>query len=82
MPIESTSTRGTKPRTAPEVVSPSSRVNVALPFSTIHIEESSKDLAELAAVVAELASSVEGLSNDPRVKTLVAQAQAVAARLR
>lgn len=69
-------------RSAPEVVAPTSRVNVALPFSSIHIEESSKDLAELAAVVADLASAIEGLTPGPKSKKLREQAQALAARFR
>ena len=69
-----------KARSAPEVVAPTNRVNVALPFGSIHIEESSKDLAELAAVVAELVSIVEGLAPGPKVKRLREQVQAVVAR--
>ena len=45
---------------APEVVAPTNRVNVALPFGSIHIEETSKDLAELSRLVADLASILEG----------------------
>ena len=70
-----------KARSAPEVVAPTNRVNVALPFGSIHIEESSKDLAELAAVMAELVSIVEGLKPGPRTKKLREQAQALAARV-
>jgi hypothetical protein len=56
-------------------------VNVALPFGNIHIEESSKDLAELAAIVVELASIVDGLTPGPRIKKLREQAQTLAARV-
>jgi hypothetical protein len=48
----------TRARSAPEVVAPTNRVNIALPFGNVHVEESSKDLAELAAVMAEVASIV------------------------
>ena len=71
-----------KTHSAPEVVAPTSRVNVAFPFSNIRIEESSKELAELAALVAELASTVEGLTPGPKSKKLREQAQALTARLR
>ena len=70
-----------KPRSAPEVVAPTNRVNVALPFGRIHVEESSKDLAELAAITAELVSIVEGLAAGPKIKKLREQAQALAARV-
>jgi hypothetical protein len=36
-----------KAHSGPDVVAPTNKVNVALPFGTIHIEESSKELAEL-----------------------------------
>ena len=71
-----------KAHSGPEVVAPTNKVNVALPFGTIHIEESSKDLAELARVVAELASFTEGLAPGPKVKELREQAQVLAAKLR
>ncbi len=70
-----------KPRAAPEVVAPTNRVNVALPFGNIHVEESSKDLAELAAITAALVSIVEGLAAGPKIKKLREQAQAFAARV-
>ena len=42
-------------RAAPEVVAPTNRINVALPFSQIKLQEASPDLVELASIVAELA---------------------------
>jgi len=71
-----------KARSGPEVIAPTNRVNVALPFGNvnIHVEESSKDLAELAAVLVELVLIVEDLAPGPRVKKLREQAQALAAR--
>jgi len=71
-----------KAHSAPEVVAPTSRVNVALPFGSIHIEESSKDLAELSSIVADLASAVESLAPGPKAKKLREHAQLLAARLR
>ena len=41
---------------APAVVTPLTKVNLALPFSKITVEEPGKDLAELASVVAALAA--------------------------
>jgi hypothetical protein len=68
-------------RSAPEVVAPTNKVIVALPFGNIHIEESSKDFAELARIVAELIATVEGLAPGPKVKKLREQAQTLAARV-
>jgi hypothetical protein len=46
-------------RQAPGVVVPTTRVNLALPFSKITVEELGRELAELAAIVAALAAAVE-----------------------
>jgi hypothetical protein len=67
-----------EPKSAPRVVAPRNAVNVAFPFSTIHVERSSKDIAELAVVVAELAAMVEG----PQADDLRDRATALASRLR
>jgi len=48
-----------RPRQAPGVVAPTTRVNLALPFSKITVEEPGRELAELAAIVAGLAAAVE-----------------------
>jgi len=71
-----------KAHSAPEVVAPTNKVNVALPFGNIHIEESSKDLAELSRIVADLAFVIESLAPGPKVKALREQSQLLAARLR
>ena len=70
-----------KPRSAPDVVAPTNRVNVALPFSHLHVSESSTDLAELAAIVADLASVVEGALPGTNLKKLRERAQALRARV-
>ena len=70
-----------KAHSAPEVVAPTNKVNVALPFGNIHIEESSKDLAELSRIVADLASVIEGLAPGPKIKKLREQSQLLASRL-
>ena len=71
-----------KARSAPEVVAPTNRVNVALPFSHLHVEESSKDLAELAAVVTDLVSIVQGLTSSTEIEALRERAETLAARFR
>ncbi len=45
-------------QTGRKLVAPTTRVSVAFPFSHLHIEESGKDLAELAAIVAQLVALV------------------------
>jgi len=71
-----------KAHSAPEVVAATNRVNVALPFSSIHIEESSRDLAELAVVVADLVTIVEGVAPGPKVKRQRERTQMLATRVR
>lgn len=68
-------------RPVPEVVAPTNRVNVALPFSSLRVEESSKDLAELAAVVADLTEIVEGLAPGPKMRRLRERARVLTNRL-
>jgi hypothetical protein len=66
---------------APEVVAPSTKVNVALPFSSIQIQEPSRGLAELATLVEALARLVRQMSPGHESEALVKRARAVAARL-
>jgi hypothetical protein len=81
MAVGDAKAKSAKPHAAPDVIAPTNKVNVALPFGSIHIEESSKDLAELAAVVAELVVMVEGIAPGPKIGALREQAQAIAARV-
>ena len=67
---------------APGVVAPTTRVNLALPFSKIMVEEPGKDLAELASIVAALAAVMERTVADPFLPELRKRAEAFAARLR
>jgi hypothetical protein len=67
---------------APDVVAPTTRVNLALPFSKITVEEPGKDLAELASIVAALAAVMERTVDDPFLPELRKRAEAFAARLR
>ena len=71
-----------RPRQAPGVVVPTTRVNLALPFSKITVEEPGKDLAELASMVAALAAVMERTTDDPFLPELHKRAEALAARLR
>jgi len=69
-------------RQVPGVVVPTTRVNLALPFSKITVEEPGKDLAELASMVAALAAVLERTTDDPFLPELRKRAEALAARLR
>ena len=71
-----------RPRQAPAVVTPTTRVNLALPFAKITVEEPGKDLAELASMVAALAAVMERTVDDPFLPVLRKRAEALAARLR
>ena len=75
--------QGSKSRQGPEVVAPSSRVNVAFPFSQIKLQEPSQELADLAGLVFELVvATAEWVPEDDRFDELHARAQALRERLR
>lgn len=61
MPINATSPPGSKPGNLPTTVAPSTRVTVALPFSTIKIHEPDERIHLLAGIVAELAEHLAAL---------------------
>ena len=69
-------------RPVPAIVTPLTKVNLALPFSKITVEEPGKDLAELASVVAALAAVMERTVDEPFLPELRKRAEALAARLR
>jgi len=71
-----------KRREAPGVVAPSSRVNIAFPFSQIKLEEPSKELAELAALVFDLVGTMAEWVPEDRLDELRARAQALRDALR
>ena len=71
----------TRSRRAPVVI-PTNKVTVALPFSKITIEEPGRELAELAAIVAELATLVAAAATEPEATELRLRAQVRAARVR
>jgi hypothetical protein len=69
-------------RPVPAVVTPLTKVNLALPFSKITIEEPGKDTAELASIVAAMAAVMERTLDEPFLPELRKRAEALAARLR
>ena len=73
--------RASGTRSAPGIVAPTNRVNVALPFSKFVMEEPSREFAELAAIVAELAAAVESAVASPHTALLRQRAEALAARV-
>jgi hypothetical protein len=68
-------------RPVPAIVTPLTKVNLALPFSRITVEEPGKDLAELASIVAALAAVMERTVDEPFLPELRKRAEALAARL-
>ena len=73
---------GAKDRKGPELVAPSSRVNVAFPFSQIKLQEPSQELADLAAVVFDLVVALAEWVPEDQLEELQARAQALRERLR
>jgi hypothetical protein len=69
-------------RPVPAVVTPLTKVNLALPFSKITVEEPGKDLAELASIVAALAAVMERTVDEPFLPEVRKRAEVLAARLR
>ena len=69
-------------RAAPEKIVPTTKVNVAFPFSQIKIQEPSHDLSALAALVAELAELVAEATPGPKAKALQLRARELASKLR
>lgn len=70
------------PSSAPRMIAPTNKVNVALPFSKITVEEPSKEFRELARIVAGLAAAMERLTTEPEVTQLRERADVIAARSR
>jgi hypothetical protein len=69
-------------RRGPGIVAPANKVTLALPFSRVEFHEPSQDVAELAAVVVELAKAVEELVPVPELTALRDRAELLAQRLR
>jgi len=73
---------GAKPRKGPELVAPSSRVNVAFPFSQIKLQEPSQELADLAALVFDLVVTLTEWVPEDQLEELRMRALALRERLR
>ena len=82
MPADDPGEQPPKRRSAPEVVAPTNRINVALPVSMIQTHEPSKELGELAEIVAGIAAIVQRLAPGTDSETLHQRAQTLAAQLR
>jgi len=79
---EANGRRGSKLRAAPAIVAPSNRVNVALPFSQIKLDEPSRELAELAALVFDLVGTMAEWVPEDELEELSARARVLRDRLR
>ncbi len=62
------------------IVAPINRVNLALPFSTITVQEPSKEFVELSAIVVELLTALEDVSPGGAITVLRQRAEALVAR--
>jgi hypothetical protein len=71
-----------RPSSAPRVIAPTNKVNVALPFSKNTVEEPGKEFAELAAIVAALAAAMERVVTEPDMTLLRERADVLAAQSR
>ena len=67
---------------APSVPGSSHRLNITFPFSQIKLEEPSKELAELAALVFDLVGTMAEWVPEDRLEDLRARAQALRDTLR
>ena len=61
---------------------PSNRVNIVFPFSQIKVEEPSKELSELAALVFDLVAAMAEWVPEDRLEELQARAQVLRETLR
>ncbi|HVT41878.1 MAG TPA: hypothetical protein VHD39_02755 [Acidimicrobiales bacterium] len=64
------------------ISAPSSRVNVAFPFSQIKLQEPSKELSELAALVFDLVEMMREWVPEDRMEELQARAEVLRDSLR
>ena len=76
------SAKDSHPSSAPRMIAPTNKVNVALPFSKITVEEPSKEFRELARIVAGLAAVVERLAAQPEVTKLRERADVIVTQSR
>jgi hypothetical protein len=64
------------------ISAPSSRVNVAFPFSQIKLQEPSKEMVELAALVHDMVAAMSEWVPEDRLEELRQRAQALHESLR
>jgi hypothetical protein len=69
------------PLTEPEA-RPSNRVNIALPFSQIRMQEPSQELADVVALIGDLVAALEETLTATDYEELEAQVDSLRARLR
>jgi hypothetical protein len=72
----------TTPRDTPSVAGRSQHLNIAFPFSQIKLEEPSKELAELAALVFDFVGTMAEWVPEDRLEELRARALALRDALR
>jgi hypothetical protein len=71
---------GTSVSAAP--TGPTSRVNIALPFSQIRMEEPSQDLADVVALIGDLVAALKDTLSATQYEEFEAQVDSLRARLR
>jgi hypothetical protein len=61
---------------------PTSRINIALPFSQLRMQEPSQELADVVALIGELVAALEGTLTPTQYEEFEAQVDSLRARLR
>ena len=61
---------------------PSSRINIALPFSQMRMQEPSQELADVVALIGELVAALEGTLSNTQYEEFAVQVDSLRARLR
>jgi hypothetical protein len=61
---------------------PTSRVNIALPFSQIRMQEPSQELADVVTLIGDLVTALEGTLTSTQYQEFEAQVDSLRARLR
>jgi hypothetical protein len=66
----------------PEVIAPSNRITVALPFSQIKVTEASAELRDLTELLCDLVDSLSSVVPEKQLGPLRGRAEALRAKLR
>ena len=69
------------PSPAPAASGPSSRVNIALPFSQIRLQEPSQELADVVSLLGDLLDALKDTLTAAQYEALAEQADSLRARL-